>query len=114
MEFLVRDPAGFVFKPHAHKAKGHFILLAGSGEIETGDVKSTTGPTGFAYFPKGQTHNVTRTSSGPCTWYLIMGWQTLIPDSAGNIFLIQTRCRSQRLSIRSRNRNPAGSRSLAA
>ena len=70
MEFLARYPGGFAFKPHSHKANERFVLLRGRAEVATGDAKTEIGAGGFAYFPKGQTHNISCAPAEPCTFYL--------------------------------------------
>jgi mannose-6-phosphate isomerase-like protein (cupin superfamily) len=70
MEFFARYPAGFAFKPHAHKANERFILMEGKATIEVGDAKTGLDPGGFAYFPAGQTHRISCVSSTACMWYL--------------------------------------------
>jgi uncharacterized cupin superfamily protein len=70
MEFFARYPAGFAFKPHAHKANERFILFEGRVQTESGGTKTTLDPGGFAYFPAGQTHSLTCVSTVKCMWYL--------------------------------------------
>ena len=40
MEFFARYPAGFAFKPHAHKANERFMLMEGKAAVEVGDAKT--------------------------------------------------------------------------
>ena len=70
MEFLARYPGGFAFKPHTHKANERFVLLQGRAAVELGGMKTEITASGFAYFPKGQLHNITCVSTTPCTFYL--------------------------------------------
>ena len=73
MEFMARYPAGFAFKPHAHKANERFILLEGRAQVQTGgnDNKPVVlDPGGYAFFPAGQTHNISCISTTRCMWYL--------------------------------------------
>jgi mannose-6-phosphate isomerase-like protein (cupin superfamily) len=70
MEFFARDPPGFAFKTHSHKANERFLLMEGKASVEVGDAKSPVEPGGFAYFPAGQVHRISCVSSTPCMWYL--------------------------------------------
>jgi len=70
MEFFARYPAGFAFKPHAHKANERFMLLEGRASVEANGAMTTLDPSGFAFFPAGQTHKISCISSTPCMWYL--------------------------------------------
>jgi len=70
MEFFARYPAGFAFKPHAHKANERFMLLEGRATVEANGATRDLDPSGFAFFPAGQTHKISCVSASACMWYL--------------------------------------------
>jgi len=70
MEFLARYPGGFALKAHSHKANERFVLLQGTTVVEFDGVKTEIAASGFAYFPKGQSHAIQCVSATPCTFYL--------------------------------------------
>jgi quercetin dioxygenase-like cupin family protein len=70
MEFMARYPAGFAFKPHAHKANERFLLFEGKASVEAGGATVVLDPGGYAYFPTGQTHSITCVAAARCMFFV--------------------------------------------